>query len=124
VADYKAAFADGFPSPSLFAQGYYINTMAALTGLDAVDGDLSDGGAKYRAALSGLTLDTPTGKVSLDANRNGVADNFVTQVVENADGTLSNEILFVQSQVNQTLGIDPVAFMAMGVTGRDNPTCE
>jgi branched-chain amino acid transport system substrate-binding protein len=124
VADYRAAFADGFPSPSLFAQGYYINTMAALTGLDAVHGDLSDGGAKYRAALSGLTLDTPTGKVSLDANRNGVADNFVTQVVENADGTLSNEILFVQSQVNQTLGIDPAVFMAMGVTGRDNPTCE
>ena len=58
VTDYKAAFADGFPSPSLFAQGYYINTLAALTGLDAVDGDLSDGGVKYRAALSGLTLDT------------------------------------------------------------------
>ena len=32
VADYKAAFKDGFPSPSLFAYLYYINTKAALDG--------------------------------------------------------------------------------------------
>ena len=30
VADYKAQFKDGFPSPSLFAYLYYINTRAAL----------------------------------------------------------------------------------------------
>lgn len=123
VADYKAAFPDGFPSPSLFAQGYYINTTAALTGLQQVKGDLSDGGAKFRDALSKLTLDTPTGKVSLDGNRNGIADNFVTQVVANADGTLSNEILFVQHGVNETLGIDRDTFLGMGVANRDNPAC-
>src|SRR5499426_1645440 len=33
VADYKAAFPDGFPSPSLFAQGYYVSTLAMLTAL-------------------------------------------------------------------------------------------
>ena len=32
VADYKANFKDGFPSPSLFAYLYYINTKAALDG--------------------------------------------------------------------------------------------
>ena len=32
VADYKANFKDGFPSPSLFAYVYYINTKAALDG--------------------------------------------------------------------------------------------
>ena len=41
VADYKATFKGGFPSPSLFAYVYYINTKAALDGLDAVKGDLS-----------------------------------------------------------------------------------
>ena len=39
---------NGFPSPSLFAHGYYINTKALLTALDKVNGDLSDGGAKLR----------------------------------------------------------------------------
>src|SRR6185312_4768202 len=51
VADYKANFKDGFPSPSLFAYVYYINMKAALDGLDAVKGDLSGGQAKYREAL-------------------------------------------------------------------------
>ncbi len=45
VADYKANFKDGFPSPSLFAYVYYINMKAALDGLDAVKGDLSGGQA-------------------------------------------------------------------------------
>ena len=51
VADYKAAYKDGFPSPSLFAQGYYINTKAVLLALDKVGGDLSDKEAKFREAL-------------------------------------------------------------------------
>ena len=32
-----------YPSPSLFALVYYINMKAALDGLEAVKGDLSDG---------------------------------------------------------------------------------
>ena len=46
-----------------------------------------------QAALAKLSFDTPTGKVSLDANRNAIADNFVTEVVKNADGTLSNKVV-------------------------------
>ena len=61
VADYKANFKDGFPSPSLFAYVYYINMKAALDGLEAVKGDLSGGQAKYREALKNLKLQTPTG---------------------------------------------------------------
>ena len=52
VADYKAAYKDGFPSPSLFAQGYYINTKAVLLALDKVGGDLSDEEAKFRDVLA------------------------------------------------------------------------
>jgi hypothetical protein len=48
------------PSPSLFAYVYYVNMKAALDGLAAVNGDLSGGGhAKYREALSKMTLKTP-----------------------------------------------------------------
>jgi branched-chain amino acid transport system substrate-binding protein len=112
-----------FPSPSLFAHGYYVNMKATLMGLEAVGGDTSDDGGKLRAALSTLSVDTPTGKVSLDANRNGVADIFLTEVTEGPDGNLVNKLVKVVPQVNETLGIDPVEFMALGVANRDNPSC-
>ena len=47
---------DAFPSPSLFAHGYYVNMKAALLALDEVGGDVSDGGAKLREALAKLDL--------------------------------------------------------------------
>jgi branched-chain amino acid transport system substrate-binding protein len=112
-----------FPSPSLFAHGYYVNMKAALMGLEAVGGDTSDGGAKLRAALGSMAFDTPTGKVSLDANRNGIADIFLTEVTEGPDGNLVNKLVKVVPQVNQTLGIDPAEFLALGVANRDNPSC-
>ncbi|MGI9347360.1 MAG: ABC transporter substrate-binding protein, partial [Gammaproteobacteria bacterium] len=73
---YKEAFPDGFPSPSLFAHAYYVNTKAALLALNEVGGDLSDGGEKLRTALSRLEFETPTGLVRLDHNRNAVANIF------------------------------------------------
>jgi branched-chain amino acid transport system substrate-binding protein len=114
---------DAFPSPSLFAHGYYINTKAAILALDEVGGDLSDGGKKFREALSKLSFDTPTGKVSLDKNRNAIADMYLTEVSEGADGNLYNKLVKVVSQVNQTLGIPEEEFLALGAVSRDNPSC-
>lgn len=112
-----------FPSPSLFAHAYYVNMKAALLALDEVKGDLSDGGKKYREVLSNLSFETPTGKVSLDKNRNAIADMFLTEVSEGADGTLLNKLIKVTPQVNQTLGIDEADFRALGKVSRDNPSC-
>jgi branched-chain amino acid transport system substrate-binding protein len=123
VADYKAAFPDGFPSPSLFAHGYYINTLAVLLALDKVNGDISDNGAKLREALAGLEFDTPTGPVKLDKNRNAIADIFVTEVSEGGDGNLYNKVVEVKKGVNQTLGQSEEEFLKLGVVGRDNPSC-
>jgi branched-chain amino acid transport system substrate-binding protein len=123
VAAYKAAFPDGFPSPSLFAHGYYIETKAVLLALDKINGDLSDNGAKLRETLASLTFDTPTGPVKLDANRNAVADIFVTEVSEGADGNLYNKVVEVKEGVNQTLGQPVDDFLKLGVVGRDNPSC-
>ena len=53
---------------------------ALLTGLQKVNADVSDGGGKLRATLASLVLETPTGKVSLDKNRNAIADEFLTEV--------------------------------------------
>jgi branched-chain amino acid transport system substrate-binding protein len=123
VDDYKAAYKDGFPSPSLFAQGYYIETKALLAALDKVNGDVSGDQAKLRDALTHLALDTPTGKVTLDKNRQAVADNYLTEVAKADDGHLYNKVVKVIPAVNQTLGIGEADFMKLGVANRDNPSC-
>jgi branched-chain amino acid transport system substrate-binding protein len=124
VADYKKQFPDGFPSPSLFAHGYYINTKAALLGLLLVGGDLSDGGKKYRQALSSLTFDTPTGMVSLDERRNAIADIYLTEVIEGTGGNLMNKTIKVIPQVSQTFGMEYNKFLNYGQVGRENPLCD
>ena len=124
VDDYKAAYKDGFPSPSLFAQGYYIETKAMLAALDKVKGDLSDNQAKFREALATLELDTPTGKVKLDKNRQAIADNYLTEVAKADDGHLYNKVVKVIPAVNQTLGIPEADFLKLGVANRDNPDCK
>jgi branched-chain amino acid transport system substrate-binding protein len=124
VAEYKADFTDGFPSPSLFAQGYYINTKAVLLALDKVGGDLSDGEAKFRDVLSHLEFDTPTGMVKLDSNRQAIADNYLTEVAKADDGHLYNKVIMVVKSVNQTLGIPEADFLKLGVANRDNPDCK
>jgi branched-chain amino acid transport system substrate-binding protein len=124
VDDYKAAYKDGFPSPSLFAQGYYIEAMAMLAALDKVKGDLSDNQAKFRDSLATLQLDTPTGKVTLDKNRQAIADNYLTEVAKADDGHLYNKVVKVIPAVNQTLGIPEADFLKLGVANRDNPDCK
>ena len=124
VADYKAAYKDGFPSPSLFAQGYYINTKAVLLALDKVGGDLSDKEAKFRDTLGKLEFDTPTGKVKLDKNRQAIADNYLTEVAKADDGHLYNKVIKVVHDVNQTMGIPEADFLKLGSAGRDNPDCK
>ena len=124
VEAYKAKFPDGFPSPSLFAHAYYINTKAALLALDGVNGDLSDGGVKYRALLSDLEFETPTGMVKLDERRQAIADIFLTEVIEGPDGNLLNKTISVTPQVDQTFGLPYDEFLKYGQVGRENPSCE
>ncbi len=124
VTDYKAAFKDGFPSPSLFAHGYYVNTKAALDALDAAKGDLSGNQAVLRKTLSTMTLKTPTGDVKLDANRNAVADIFLTEVAKAADGSLYNKVVKVVPGVNQMLGLSKAEFDKVGIGSRSNPECK
>lgn len=124
VSAYREAFPDGFPSPSLFAHAYYVNTKAALLALDAVGGDLSDGQAAYRAALDSLEFETPTGPVHLDERRQAVADIFLTEVIEGPEGGLVNKTIKVIPQVTQTLGLSYEEFLEYGPVSRENPRCE
>jgi len=123
VADYKANFKDGFPSPSLFAYVYYINMKAALDGLEAVNGDLSAGHAKYREALKNLKLQTPTGVVTLDENRQAIGTTFVTEGAAGSDGVYYNKVVKVVPNVNQRLGMSKADFDKAGLGSRDVPNC-
>lgn len=123
VTLYRESYPDAFPTPSLFNHGYYVSTKALLESLDAVEGDLSDGHARLREYMATTQFDTPTGKIHLDENRNAVADIFLTEVAENEDGELYNKVVKIIPQVNQTLGMEREAFLALGEVGRDNPQC-
>ena len=123
VADYQKNYpvsAGGYPSPSLFAYVYYQNMKAALDGLDAVKGDLSDGGKKYRETLAKMTLKTPTGDVKLDENRQAIGTTFVTEVVKDDKGNFYNKVLRKIDNVNQTLGLSKADFK---IGSRDVPDC-
>jgi branched-chain amino acid transport system substrate-binding protein len=123
VADYKANFKDGFPSPSLFAYLYYINTQAVLLGLDAVNGDLSNKQEKLKAALAKLEFDGPAGHIKLDENRNAIGDTFITEVAKAPDGSFFNKVTHVVHDVSETLGLSKAEFQKMGLGNRDVPSC-
>ncbi|SMP61312.1 ABC transporter substrate-binding protein [Noviherbaspirillum suwonense] len=123
VDAYKKKFPDGFSSPSLFAHGYYVNTKAALLALEQVKGDLSDNQQKFQKALASLTLDSPTGKVVLDENRQAIADNYVTEVVQGSNGSFQNKLVKTAKAVPQSLGLPRDAFLKLGSASRDNPAC-
>ncbi len=125
VKAYQDAFPESerFPSPSLFGVGYYIATLAAIQGLNAVEGDLSNGQAKFKEALATKPLDTPLGQLTLNENRQATGTVFINEVQEGDDGNLKNVMVGKIEGVNQTLGMTPEEFRAMGLPSRDTPDC-
>ncbi len=124
TASYKKQFPKGFSAPSIFAHHYYMSAKAALLALDEVKGDLSGNHKALRASLNKLQFVTPTGgTMRLDKNRNGIIDNFVTEVFQREDGTLGNRVLKVVRDVDQLLGQNETDFLKKGPVSRDNPSC-
>jgi branched-chain amino acid transport system substrate-binding protein len=123
VAEYRKEYPKGFPSPSLFAYGYYCATLAALEALEQVKGDLSNGQKAFREALSKLELQAPGGLIKLDQNRQAIADIFLTEVVLGKDGNLYNQVIKTIPMVNQVMGWDRQKFLDLGPVGRNNPPC-
>lgn len=132
VKAYQKRFPDGLGSPGFAALTYYVNTKAALTALVQVNGDLSADHKQFRAALQNIQMNTPMGFVSLDSNRQGIVDNFVSEVAERPDGSLYLKLVARARAVNQTLAVSRgvsneraarESFTARGPATRDNPTC-
>ncbi len=82
--------------------------------LNKVNGDLSDNQSKLKAALAGLTIDAPNGKISLDEDRQAIGTNFVTEVVDDGKGNLFSKVVKVVPDVHQTLGYPRDVFAKIG----------
>ncbi len=115
---YTENFPDALPAPSLFAWGYYVNMKAALQGLAEAEGDLSGSHETYNEALSNLTLESPTGPIKLDENRQAIAPNYVFEVAKR-DGTLVNEPVKKIDEVDQTLGLGVEEYRSLAPYERD-----
>ena len=126
VKAYQDAFPpeERFPGPSLLATSYYNAANAVFNALDEVGGDLSGGHDQLREVLTNMELDAPNGKITLDENRQAIGTNFVTEVVEDADGNLVSQVVKVVENVNQTLGMDADKFATIGLPARDVPECK
>jgi branched-chain amino acid transport system substrate-binding protein len=124
------AYQDAFPAdkrfaiPSLTGTNYYNAANALFTAVNAVNGDLSDNQNKLRATLAALELDAPNGKITLDKNRQAIASNFVTEVIEAPNGDLVNKMVKHIPNVRATLGFDEAAFAKLGLPSRTNPECK
>jgi branched-chain amino acid transport system substrate-binding protein len=124
------AYQDAFPAdkrfaiPSLTGTNYYNAANALFTAVNAVNGDLSDNQNKLRATLASLELDAPNGKIMLDKNRQAIASNFVTEVIEAPNGDLVNKMVKHIPNVRATLGFDEAAFAKLGLPSRTNPECK
>ena len=126
VKAYQDAFPPDqrFPIPSLLGTGYYNATNAMIQCLDKTNGDLSDGQAAFRQCLDTLELDAPNGKITLDGNRQAIGSNFVSEVVEESDGTLLSKYVKKIDNVNQTLGLPEDEFRALGLPSREIVDCD
>jgi branched-chain amino acid transport system substrate-binding protein len=117
-------FKNRFTGPSLCATNYYDETEAGLLALDKVNGDLSDGQKKYRAALASLVLDAPNGQIKLDENRQAIGTTFVTEAVKDKNGDLVSKVVQVVPNVDQRLGFSKAVFDRIGLPGREVPVCK
>ena len=80
LTDFKKAFPE-IPSSlyggGAFDLGYYDNAAAVVAALERVQGDLSRGQRRFRTVLSHVSVDGPSGPVTVDAHRQAVAPMYV-----------------------------------------------
>jgi branched-chain amino acid transport system substrate-binding protein len=120
VAGFKSVYPD-VPADSLFMVLYHNAMQAIIQGLEAVGGDLSNGQAAFREALTSLDPTFPSGAVTLDENRNSVQNAYVVQIGKDDAGQLGFTVLKTVENVDQTFG---GAFGAdTPAPGRDSPEC-
>jgi branched-chain amino acid transport system substrate-binding protein len=106
---YVSSFRNAFPALAQIAESgvfsieYNDAVEATLQALERVDGDLSAGQQRFRAALATVELDSPVGRIRLDRNRQAIAPNFLSQWRKGPTGPVSRTIRVIPN-VEQTFG--------------------
>ena len=109
-AAYRKAFARAFPSlpPGVASnrdvQPYSTAVEALLQSLEKTRGRLGEGRARLRAALRSLQLDTPSGHVRLDRNRQAIVPVTLGRIEGSVQGAPSLRPVLSIPEVDQTLG--------------------
>jgi branched-chain amino acid transport system substrate-binding protein len=98
---FKAQLTAAGTGPNIFSVVGFMSAKSMLLGLVQVKGDLSNGQAAYRKALSNLKWNTPTGPLTMDKNRNAIVSNFIYQVVSDGKGGFKTKSLKRQDSVAQ-----------------------
>ena len=112
--------------PSVFTYGYYLNMVALIKALEAVDGNVEDQ-APLQEALAGMTLsgdEAPWGDVALDDNRQAISSGYVKKIVKdaNGDGVPDVQTFRKVNDIDQTF--NGVFSPETPPPDRTNPKCE
>ena len=107
---YVQDFDTAFPDLSVIAESAYHltdidyrNAMeAVLQALEATNGDLSDEGEAFQAALANVELDAPNGPIRLDDRRQAIVPIYVSRVEKGERGDLVYRTFRVIDGVDQT----------------------
>jgi len=82
----------------IHVQGYDTAKLI-LASVEAMKGNLTDKVA-VREALTSVQIDSPRGRVSIDARTGNVVQNvYITEVVKKADGSMAHKVLKTYEQV-------------------------
>ncbi len=119
LAPYPATQKD---AASVFTLGYWSAMTALGMALTSVNGDISGNQKALQAALAKVVIDGPYGKISLDSNRQAIADNWVTQITPPPAGSNVPGLKTILQipKVDQTFG---GFFDSSSTVDRTNPPC-
>ena len=109
MREYRTAFSKAFPGlPPTDAEtpivlAFHDAMEGLLRGLEAADGDLSNGRQRLREKLAHVQLDLPSSPVRLDLNRQAVRNTYLERVSRRA-GKRVLRLVKVVPEVEQTFG--------------------
>jgi branched-chain amino acid transport system substrate-binding protein len=109
IRAYQTAFSRAFPglppsdAETPVVMGFHDAMQGLLRGLEASDGDLSDGRQRLREELARVRFDTPSGPVHLDRNRQAVRNTYLKRIGRGG-GRRGFQLVRVVPEVEQTFG--------------------
>jgi branched-chain amino acid transport system substrate-binding protein len=109
MRDYRRAFTKAFPglppsdADTPVALAFNDTMEGLLRGLEASDGDLSDGRQRLREELARVRFDLPSGPVHLDRNRQAVRNTYLKRIGRRGDRR-AFRLVRVVPEVEQTFG--------------------